>query len=80
MAADQVMTTEAISWGDTVRVKPGAPAPARPGALAEVVGIREVADAKQARQFGATIGTKLVLIEFADGASVEIPETWLESA
>jgi hypothetical protein len=70
----------AILWGDTVRVRSGAPASARPGSLAEVVGIRTVEDTDQARQFGATIGTMLLLVEFGDGASVEMPEAWLERA
>ncbi len=80
MASDQSVSDVAISWGDTVRVRSGAPAAARPGSLAEVVGIREVEDAKQAHHFGTIIGAKLFLVEFGDGASVEIPEAGLERA
>ena len=38
MAADQLVTDVAISWGDTVRVKPGAPASAVLEALTRHIG------------------------------------------
>ena len=68
-----------FTWGDTVRVKAGAQPARRPGAIAEVVGVREIEVEAQARQFEAPIGSKLYLIEFGDGTSVEIPETWIEA-
>ncbi len=69
-----------FTWGDTVKIKAAA-APARcPGALAEVVGIREIETEAQARQFEATIGSKLYLLELGDGTSIEIPEAWIEPA
>jgi hypothetical protein len=68
-----------FAWGDTVRVRLGAPTDARPGALAEVVGIRTVVNDAQVRQFAATLGTQICLIEFGDGTSVELPEPMLES-
>ena len=68
-----------FTWGDTVRVKAGAQPARRPGAIAEVVGIREIEVAEQARQFEAPIGSKLYLIEFGDGTSLEIPEAWIET-
>jgi transcription elongation GreA/GreB family factor len=67
-----------FTWGDTVRVKAGAQAALRPGAIAEIVGIREVEVEAEARQFEAPIGSKLYLIEFGDGTSIEIPEAWIE--
>lgn len=69
-----------FAWGDTVQVKAGAQPERRPGAVAEVVGIREVENEDQARQFKAPIGSDLYLIEFGDGTSLEIPEAWLEAA
>jgi hypothetical protein len=69
-----------FSWGETVRVKVGAHPARRPGAVAEVIGIREVETEAQARQFEARYGSKLYLIEFGDGTSVEIPEDWIEPA
>jgi hypothetical protein len=68
-----------FTWGDTVRVKAGAQPARRPGAIAEVVGIRDIEAADQAREFEAPIGSKLYLIEFGDGTSHEIPEAWIEA-
>lgn len=68
-----------IKWGDTVRIRMGASAAMRPGALAEVVGIRTVENAPQARQFGAEVGTRVYVIEFGDGESVELAGVWLEA-
>lgn len=69
-----------FTWGETVRVKTGAQPMRRPGAVAEVVGIRAVENEAQARQFEAPIGSDLYLIEFGDGTSMEIPEAWIEAA
>ncbi len=52
----------------------------RPGELAEVVGIREIESDTQAREFEAAIGSKVYLIEFGDGVSIEIPEGLIEFA
>ena len=68
-----------FTWGDTVRVNEAAEPMRRPGSLAEVVGLREIEDETQARCFGAAIGTKLYLIEFGDGVSIEIPEAWIKA-
>lgn len=69
-----------FTWGDTVRVKVDAAAAARPGALAEVVGIREVENHDQSNQFwGAPLGTTIYLVEFGDGSAIEVPEGMLEA-
>lgn len=68
------------TWGDTVRIKEGASPEMRPGTLAAVCGMREVETAEQSEQFGCAIGTTLYLVEFGDGASVEIPEELVEVA
>jgi len=70
----------AFNRGDTVRVKAGAEPASRPGALAEVVGIREVETEDRARELEAAIGSKLYLIEFGDGTSIEIAQAWLDPA
>jgi hypothetical protein len=67
-----------FTWEDTVRIMAQAPAEARPGSIAEVCGIREIETSDQAKEFAAPIGTKLYLIEFGDGESIEIKEGWLE--
>lgn len=69
-----------ITWGDSVRVKAGAPSAVRPGALAAVCGIREIANDGQASESDAPIGSKLYLVEFGDGTSLEIPEAWVVAA
>ena len=69
-----------LTWGDTVRVKAGASPERRPGACAEVCGIREIETPEQARQFEAPLGSKLYLVEFGDGQALEIPEIWIEPA
>lgn len=66
------------TWGDTVRVSRQAPTRLRPGVLAEIVGIRQVSSPSQVDQFTAPIGTRVYLVEFGDGDSLEIPERWIE--
>ena len=68
----------APTWGDTVLVKASAPASMRPGAIAEVVGIRDVETPEQATQFEAPIGSKVYLIEFSNGDAMELAEMWIE--
>ncbi len=68
-----------LTWGDSVRVKAGAPLTTNhSGALAAVVGFREVETDDVSLRFDAPIGTKLVLVEFGDGTSTELSEKWLE--
>ena len=68
-----------FTWGDSVRTKVGAPESARPGADAEVVGVRTIEHADQAHEFGTAVGSHVCTIEFGDGASVEVGEDWLEA-
>jgi hypothetical protein len=61
-------TDEAMSeltWGDEVRIKLDAPPEYRPGATAWAVGFREDP---------ADPPAMLVIVEFEDGSSVEVPE------
>ncbi len=67
-----------LTWGDTVRIKRGDSSSARPGALAEIVGLREIETPAQARQFSAPIGSKVYLIEFGDGEAMEVLEASIE--
>ena len=68
------------TWGDTARIKNSASTEMRPETLAAVCGMREVETPEQSQQFGCAIGTTLYLVEFGDGASVEIPEQFVEVA
>lgn len=65
------------TWGDAVRVQAGAPVELRPGALAEIVGMRSIEGAEPSAEVGTAIGT-LYSVEFSDGESAEIPAMWLE--
>jgi hypothetical protein len=69
-----------IDWGDIVRVKPSAPEEYRPGSIGDVCGIRttkrmtgviDVSDIPDQEEL-------IVLVEFTDGAAVEVPERMLE--
>ena len=43
-----------------------------------VCGIREVNSESQAHQFGALVGSKVYLVEFEDGSSMELAEECIE--
>ena len=60
-----------LTWGDSVRVKSGAPVWARPGEAAAVVAMTDIQLSSKPRPFPAPIGSRVYLIEFADGESVE---------
>jgi hypothetical protein len=62
-----------------VKVKLRARPELRPGAVAEVCGIRLIETATQEKQFGEPLGTPLYVIEFPDGTSVEVAEPLLEA-
>ena len=76
--AQLVAVSAALQWGDSVIVKPGARPAWRPGVRAEVCGVRQVETPDVAATFGAAVGTQLLLIEFSDGSSVEVPEAVIE--
>jgi len=65
---------EEITWGDTVKISPNAPAEYRPEEVAAVCGIRIVSGPEEVKATGVPDGTKLYLVEFGDGNSQEIPE------
>lgn len=69
-----------FTWGDTVQVKAGAiPENFTSSPLiASVCGIREVKNENQSHQFDAPIGSKIYLVEFGDGKSLELAEQWIE--
>lgn len=71
---------EKPTWGDTVRIRGDAPLELLRGRLAAVCGMREVENAEQAKQFDCAIGTTLLLVEFREGNSIEIPEAFVEVA
>ena len=68
-----MMNEPTFVWGETVRIKGAAPLEWRPDSLGSVCGIRMGADQKK---FGKD--RWLYLIEFGDGATIELPECFLE--
>ena len=55
-----------LTWGDTGRVDDRAAEEFRPGETGAAVGFREADEGI------------VVIVEFGDGSSVEMPATWLE--
>lgn len=68
-----------FSWGDTVRVKPSAPADMRPGERGEVVAITPIDTQASADLYDVPVGSLVYLVEFGDGDAIEIQATWLEA-
>lgn len=65
---------EPFDWGDTVRIM----GPQDLGRVGSVCGFRIVDTDLLARQFGTNLGDWLVLVEFGDGSSKELPASRLE--
>jgi hypothetical protein len=66
------------TWGDSVRVKDNAPATYRPASSAEVVGLRSIETSAEAAAAAEQLGARLYVIEYLDGSSIELEESWLE--
>ena len=67
-----------FTWNDLVRVKSNAPLSYFPNQIAVVCGMLQVQSEKLRLKFGVSIGDWIYTIEFGDGSSVEIPESYLE--
>ena len=65
-------------YGETVRVADSAPAPLIPGTEVAVVGMTRIVQPRELLGGTAAPGTVAYLIEFADGSSVEVPESYVE--
>lgn len=65
-------------WGDPVKVSTTAPEKYCPGELGDVCGIWTVDTEENAKARGEALGTVIYTVEFSDGASLEIPEYYLE--
>ena len=68
------------TWGDTIRIKGDAPTGMQPGCFAAVCGMRQIESNDQAKLFSRPLGAIILLVEFADGRAVEIPEDLVEVA
>lgn len=75
MASDQSMI---FDWGDAVKLK-RSEAGARYGlSQGSVCGFRAIENPEVAEKLQVPLGTVLILVEAANGQSVEIPESELE--
>ena len=66
-----------FTWGDDVQVIADAPPQFRPGHHGTICGLREVETEREATAVGFPKGSRLYLLEFSDGASLEIGEQFL---
>ncbi len=67
-----------FDWGEAVRVTRDAPREYRPGSVASVCGFRERSPSAPP---GTTVAqSALVLVEYEDGSSLEIPVRFVEKA
>jgi hypothetical protein len=65
-------------YGETVHVAASAPQPLIPGTEVAIVGMSQIVQPRKILGGIAAPGTVAYLIEFADGSSVEVPDTYVE--
>lgn len=76
MASNKILEPS-FNWGDVVMVKLIAPERYKPGFRGCICGIRNIDSLETALEFDQKIGSKLYLIEFANGEALEIPSFFL---
>ena len=67
-----------FEWGQSVKVKKGAPAEFFPGEIVSICGITKVNSKKIADKYDSKVGEWVYTIEYIGGADTEIPERYLE--
>jgi len=67
-----------FTWGDAVTIKSSAPQQYRPGQFASVCGIDKVSSLKEAEELFCSNGERVYLVEYTDGNSIEVPESYLD--
>ena len=70
--------TNLFTWNDLVLIKLNAPLRYSPGKLAVICGMEQVKSEKLSKEFNIKIGDWLYTVEFGDGSSIEVPESFLE--
>lgn len=70
MATREVKTMR-FKWGEVVRVRDSASTGFHPGEIGSICGIRVIETMPVAESIGEPVGTKLYLIEFGDGSSID---------
>jgi hypothetical protein len=72
------MRVAALTWGDAVQVAANAPLAFRPGQPGSICSIRENPLDASAPVSQAAHKSRLYLVEFGDGDSIEVPEEYLD--
>ncbi len=67
-----------FTWGSAVSVKKKAPQNYRPGEFASICGIDQITTQKEADELLCKKGEWIYTIEYEDGSSIEVPESYLE--
>jgi len=67
-----------FTWNDLVTIKSNAPSFFLPGESAAVCGISQITTEKEAEQLHCKNGEWIYIVEFGDGSSIEVPESYLE--
>ena len=73
MATGESIDRPPFDWGDPVRIIDLDLATKCGYDVGSVCGFRVVDDESIAREFGVRLGSSLVLVEFPDGTSLELP-------
>ena len=74
------MTDREFDFGDEIQVSPNAPQVYRPRESGSIVAIRETESDGIIDGRWISSGVRLLLVEFADGSSIEIPDEFVEHA
>jgi len=67
-----------FSWGDAVIVKKNALPIYRPREFASICGIDKITTQKEANELNCKNGEWIYIVEYEDGTSIEIPESYLD--
>ncbi len=67
-----------FTWGDAVLIKKDAPNNFRPGEFASICGMNKIAAKNETNETHCDNWEWLYIIEYEDGSSVEVPESYLE--
>jgi hypothetical protein len=71
------MVANKLTWGDAVIVKNTAPKKYNPSAVGSICGIRTIETCEESQEFCSSIGSNVYLVEFFNGYSLEIPDSFL---
>ncbi len=76
MDANQSLN-RSFNYGDVVVIKQDAPLCYKPGSWGSICGVRTIDNLDTSQRFKQPLNSKLYLIEFDDGETLEIPQKFL---